>query len=98
MGLLLARKNRDRHPSIQDFMLANDSCTIACEVPVYLTAEEIGYYKSKGFFLNLPELSNPITGNIAILQFRNGFIPLLDYNPKAAAHDSFDELLHSGLA
>src|SRR6266852_3703971 len=45
LGLLLARKNRDRHPSVQDFMLANDSCTIACEVPVYLTAEELRYYK-----------------------------------------------------
>jgi len=39
LGLLLARKNRDRHPSVQDFMLANDSCTVACEVPVYVTAE-----------------------------------------------------------
>lgn len=29
LGLLMARRNRDRHPSIQDFMLANDSCTIA---------------------------------------------------------------------
>jgi hypothetical protein len=67
MGLLLARKNKDRHPSIQDFMLANDSCTIACEVPVYLTSEEVTYYKSKGFFLPLPELSKPITGHIDIV-------------------------------
>jgi len=60
--LLLARKTRDRHPSIQDFMLANDSCTVACEVSVYLTAEEIGYYKSRRFFVTLPESSKPITG------------------------------------
>ena len=39
-------------------MLANDSCTVGCEVPVYLTAEEIGYYKSRGFFVTLPEPPN----------------------------------------
>jgi hypothetical protein len=59
-------------------MLANDSCTVACEVPVYLTAEEIAYYKSRGFFLTLPKSSKPITGHIDIVQARNGFIHLLD--------------------
>lgn len=57
LGLLLARRNKDRHPSVQDFMLANDSCTVACEVPVYLTAAEIAYYKSAGFFVSLPEVA-----------------------------------------
>jgi hypothetical protein len=32
---------------VQYFMLANDSCAIACEVPVYLTAEGIAVYKSQ---------------------------------------------------
>jgi hypothetical protein len=73
LGLLLARKNRERHPSIQDFMLANDSCTIACEVPVYLTGEEIAYYKSQGFLVTLPESPKPITGHIDLVQARNGF-------------------------
>lgn len=50
MGLLLARKNRDRHASIQEFMLDNDSCTVACEVPVYLTADEIAYYPRDSFW------------------------------------------------
>jgi len=83
LGMLLARKNKDRHPSVQDFMLANDSCTVACEVPVYVTAEEIGYYKSKGFFVTLPESPKPITGHIDVVQARNGFVHLLDYKPKA---------------
>lgn len=78
LGLLLAGKNRERHPAVQDFMLANDSCTVACEVPVYLTAEEIGYYKSKGFFVTLPQSPKPVTGHIDIVQARNGFIHLLD--------------------
>jgi hypothetical protein len=77
-GLLLARKNKDRHASIQDFTLANDSCTVACEVPVYLTAEENGYFNSKGFFVTLPQSPKPVTGHIDIVQARNGFIHLLD--------------------
>jgi hypothetical protein len=98
MGLLLARKNRDRHASIQDFMLANDSCTVACEVPVYLTAEEIAYYKSKGFFLALPDISKPITGHIDIVQVRNGLIHLLDYKPDARKIDPVNQLVIYALA
>src|SRR6202008_2692447 len=93
LGLLLARKTRDRHPSIQDFMLANDSSTVACEVPVYLTAEEIGYYKSKGFFVTLPESPKPITGPIDVVQARNGSIHLLDYKPKARHIDPVNQLV-----
>ena len=98
LGLLLARKTRDRHPSIQDFMLANDSSTVACEIPVYLTAEEIGYYKSKGFFVTLPESKKPITGHIDVLQARNGFIHLLDYKPKAREIDPVNQLVVYALA
>src|SRR5262249_34312523 len=93
MGLLLARKNKDRHPSIQDFMLANDPCTMASEVPVYLTSEEVAYYRSKGFFLPLPELSKPITGHIDIVQVRNGLVHLLDYKPKATEIDAVNQLV-----
>jgi transposase-like protein len=98
LGLLLARKNKDRHPSVQDFMLANDSCTVACELPVYLTADEIGYYKSKGFFVTLPELSKPITGHIDVVQVRNGFVHLLDYKPKARQIDPINQLVVYALA
>jgi hypothetical protein len=98
LGLLLARKNKDRHPSVQDFMLANDSCTIACEVPVYLTGEEIRYYKSRGFFVTLPELSKPITGHIDVVQARNGLIHLLDYKPKARHIDPVNQLVVYALA
>jgi transposase-like protein len=98
LGLLLARRNRDRHPSVQDFMLANDSCTIACEVPVYLTAEDIAYYKSAGFFLTLPDLIEPITGHVDVVQARNGFIHLLDYKPEARQIDPVNQLVVYALA
>jgi len=98
LGLLLAHKTRDRHPSVHDFMLANDSSTIACEVPVYLAAEEIGYYKSKGFFVTLPESPKPITGHVDVVQARNGFIHLLDYKPKALHVDPVNQLVVYALA
>jgi ATP-dependent exoDNAse (exonuclease V) beta subunit len=98
LGLLLARKTRDRHPSVQDFMLANDSCTIACEVPVYLAGAEIAYYKSKGFFVTLPDSPKPITGHIDVIQARNGFIHLLDYKPKARDIDPLNQLVVYALA
>jgi transposase-like protein len=98
LGLLLARKNKDRHPCVQDFMLANDSSTIACEVPVYLTAQEIAYYKSIGFFVTLPESSKPITGHIDVVQARNGLIHLLDYKPKAREIDPVNQLVIYALA
>src|SRR5437879_775415 len=98
LGLLLARKNRERHPAVQDFMLANDSCTVACEVPVYLTAEEIAYYKSRGFFVTLPESPRPITGHIDVVQVRNGLIHLLDYKPKARQIDPVNQLVVYALA
>lgn len=98
LGLLLAGKNRERHPAVQDFMLANDSCTVACEVPVYLKAQEIAYYKSRGFFLTLPESSKPITGHIDVVQLRNGLIHLLDYKPNARQIDPVNQLVVYALA
>lgn len=98
MGLLLARRNKDRHSSVQDFMLANDSCTIACEVPVYLSAEEIRYYKAEGFFVDLPDSGEPITGHIDLVQVRNGLIHLLDYKPKASHTDPVNQLVLYALA
>jgi hypothetical protein len=74
-------------------MLANDSCTVACEVPVYLTAEEIPYYKSKEFFVTLSESSKPITVHIDIVQARNRFINLLDYKPKASEIDPVNQVV-----
>lgn len=98
LGLLLARRNRDRHTSVEEFMLANDSSTVACEVPVYLTRGEIAYYKSVGFFVDLPESHRPITGHIDLVQLRNGHIHLLDYKPKASAIHPVNQLVVYAMA
>ena len=62
-------------------MLVNDSVTVAVEIPVYLTREDIAYYRTCGFDLNFE--SNTITGHIDFLQVRNGYLHILDYKPDA---------------
>jgi hypothetical protein len=37
--------NHDRPPKLQRFMLANDSTTIAVEVPIWLTEADIGRWR-----------------------------------------------------
>lgn len=73
--------NKKRHETLQRFMLINDSVTIAVEVPVFLTKEDIAYYQSQRFNLNFE--SDVITGHIDFLQIRNGYIHILDYKPDA---------------
>jgi hypothetical protein len=73
--------NKKRHETLQRFMIVNDSVTVAVEIPVYLTRDDIGYYHSRGFSLDFD--SNVITGHIDLLQIRNGHIHILDYKPEA---------------
>lgn len=73
LGLVLAKTRRGRHEAIQRFMLANDSATIAVEVPVYL-------YPDEAPDLGLPE---PLTGHIDVLQIRSDRVWILDYKPEA---------------
>ncbi len=98
LALNLANSNKQRHEAIQDFMLTNDSTTIACEVPVYLTADDIKYFQNKGFALNLENCQTPITGHIDILQIRNGLIHILDYKPDADKINAVGQLTIYALA
>jgi hypothetical protein len=98
LGLIVARTNRERHPAIQEFMLVNDSTTVACEVPVYLTAENIHYFQHNGFHLTLPATAAPITGHIDIIQIRGGLIHILDYKPEAHKINPTSQLVTYALA
>jgi ATP-dependent exoDNAse (exonuclease V) beta subunit len=62
-------------------MLVNDSATIAVEIPVSLTKEDIAYYRDRGFKLDFE--SDLITGHIDFLQVRDGYLQILDYKPDA---------------
>ena len=98
LGLILAKTNKERHQAIQSFMLINDSVTIACEVPVYLTNDDINYFKSKGFTFDFENYRTPITGHIDILQIRNGLIHILDYKPNASKVNAINQLTIYALA
>jgi transposase-like protein len=98
LGLMLAKTKKERHQAIEDFMLINDSVTIACEVPVYLTSDDIKYFKNKGFTFDFENYRTPITGHIDILQIRNGLIHLLDYKPEASKVNAVNQLTIYALA
>jgi ATP-dependent exoDNAse (exonuclease V) beta subunit len=71
--MVLAKNRRGRHEAIQRFMLANDSATVAVEVPVFLLPHEA------------PDLTltGALTGHIDVLQVRSGRVWILDYKPDA---------------
>src|SRR5712692_6781396 len=73
--------NKKRHETLQRFMLINDSVTAAVEIPVFLTSDDIAYYRQRGFTLDFD--SQIITGHIDFLQVRNGYLHILDYKPEA---------------
>ncbi len=96
-GLKLARSNYERHDKVENFMLINDSVTVAAEVPVYLTNDDIKYFKKKGFQFNFNS-NTPITGHIDLIQIRNGLIYILDYKPRARKEKPFEQLISYALA
>ena len=68
LALLPCTNNRQRHPLVQEFMLINDSSSIAVELPVWL------YERG---------LRKRMSGHIDVLQVRGGKIYVLDYKPNA---------------
>ena len=68
LGLQACIRNKERHNKVEEFMLINDSSTIACEVPVW-------FWDKK--------LDLGICGHIDILQIRRGEIFVLDFKPDA---------------
>jgi len=82
VALAMTKNNRERHEVVQDFMLANDTATLACEVPVYLYCGEAGRF---GFFKDSGvDFKQSVTGHIDLVQIRFGYIHLLDFKPEAA--------------
>lgn len=91
--------NHERHPKLQRFTLANDSTTIAVEIPVWLTPPEItAIERSYGVQLRSPNDRGAITGHIDFLQVRNGAIHILDYKPDARTNRPIAQLAFYALA
>jgi len=90
--------NKQRHETLQYFMLANDSVTIATEVPIYLLPEDIQHQQQRlGFQIPLT-LKQPLTGHIDFLQIRNGAVYILDYKPDAEKNHPIEQLTLYALA
>jgi len=87
---------RQRHEALQKFMIANDSVTVATEVPVYITKDDIEHLQTQlGFEIYgepQAELLKLITGHIDVLQIRNGQIHILDYKPNAKKEQPIEQL------
>jgi ATP-dependent exoDNAse (exonuclease V) beta subunit len=91
--------NYERHPKLQRFMLANDSTTIAVEVPVWLTRDDIAEVEREhGVRLLAADADTSITGHIDFLQVRNGAVHILDYKPDARTNKPIAQLTVYALA
>ena len=87
--------NLRRHDRLQQFMLANDSTTLAVEVPIWLTEEDIVEIEQKyGIQLD----AQVITGHLDFLQVRNGAVHILDYKPDARTNKPVAQLAIYALA
>jgi transposase-like protein len=84
LALQAVSDNKLRHKTLQNFMLANDSVTVAVEVPVYMDEMDIEHMQEElGFKIPL-KLDKVLTGHIDVLQLRNGAVHILDYKPQGA--------------
>jgi len=109
--LQAVKDNKQRHEQLQRFLIANDSCTVATEVPVYIRREDVehmendlkfkvtddGKIEIKGNKKPQP-LPKLLTGHIDIVQIRNGQIHLMDYKPDAAKEKPIEQLTWYALA
>lgn len=99
--LQAVKDNKQRHEALQKFMLANDSVTVATEVPVYIRREDIGHMENElGFEVvnEGVEIPTLLTGHIDLIQVRNGQVHLLDFKPNAAKEKPIEQLTWYALA
>ena len=87
-----------RHETLQRFMLATDSVTVATEVPVYLTPEDLSHFRREDGFHIPIAMDAVLTGHIDFLQIRNGAVHILDYKPNATKEKPIEQLMFYALA
>ena len=104
--LQAVKENKFRHEALQRFFIANDSVTIASEVPVYIKKEDIEHMQNQLNFKiteDLKKFENKdgkilMTGHIDLIQVRNGMIHLLDFKPNAGKEKPIEQLTWYALA
>ena len=93
--------NKLRHETLQRFMLANDSVTVAIEIPIWLTETDIAALEKQHGIELAPQVAaaeRTITGHIDFLQVRNGAVHILDYKPDARTNKPIAQLAIYALA
>lgn len=90
--------NKLRHEALQQFMLCNDSVTVATEVPVYLLPEDIEHMESQLDFEIPVKIEKVLSGHIDFIQLRNGAVHILDYKAGAAKERPIEQLTLYALA
>ncbi len=93
--------NKLRHETLQNFMLANDSVTVAIEIPIWLTEADITSLEQEHGIELVPRVGTSdrtITGHIDFLQVRNGAVHILDYKPDAPTNKPIAQLAIYALA
>ena len=93
--------NRERHERLQTFMLANDSVTLAVEVPIWITEDDIAALEEKYGIELVPRsgtVDRVVTGHMDFLQVRNGAVHILDYKPDARTNKPIAQLAIYALA
>lgn len=96
--LQAVKDNKLRHEALQKFMLANDSVTVATEVPVYLLPEDVEHMESQLGFEIPVKIDKVLTGHIDFLQVRNGAVHILDYKANAAKEKPIEQMTFYALA
>ncbi len=104
-------KNTQRHEELQRFFIANDSVTIATEVPVYIQKEDVIHFEKVLKFSvtedgdvrmkgnkNVEPFPAILTGHIDLVQVRNGVVHILDYKPHAENERPVEQLTWYALA
>jgi transposase-like protein len=93
--------NQLRHETLQNFMLVNDSVTVAIEVPIWLTESNIAALEEEHRVELMPRhgaTERVMTGHIDFLQVRNGAVHILDYKPDARTNKPIAQLAIYALA
>ena len=82
-------------------MLANDSVTVAIEIPIWLDEADIALLEREHGIALAPRVGTAeraLTGHIDFLQVRNGCVDVLDYKPDARTNKPISQLAIYALA
>ena len=89
-----AKERKNRHEILQKFMLYNDSVTVATEVPVYLTRDDLEHMKSQlGFEIFQRHPGVPLSGTIGSSNEKIDSIASLQNDAETLQHDKLPKLI-----